>query len=152
MKKHWLIRRMQLPSGATLSRLLKGTTDNTGIQFVRYTVVGGCAFIVDFSCLFVLTSYCHIHYLLSAAFAFILGLTVNYLLSITWVFNKRKMRSMWAEFSLFAAIGVGGLLLNELFMWFFTEVVLFYYLISKAVSTVLVYIYNFGVRKLTLFS
>jgi putative flippase GtrA len=143
---------MPFLSEITLPRLLKGSTDNTGIQFMRYTLVGGCAFIVDFSCLFVLTSYCHVHYLVSAAFAFVLGLVVNYVLSIRWVFNERRMRSMWVEFSLFAAIGLGGLLLNELFIWFFTEVVLFYYLISKAVSTVLVYIYNFGVRKLTLFS
>jgi putative flippase GtrA len=143
---------MPFLSEITLPRLLKGSTDNTGIQFMRYTLVGGCSFIVDFSCLFVLTSYCHVHYLVSAAFAFVLGLVVNYVLSIRWVFNERRMRSMWVEFSLFAAIGLGGLLLNELFIWFFTEVVLFYYLISKAVSTVLVYIYNFGVRKLTLFS
>jgi putative flippase GtrA len=143
---------MPFLSEITLPRLLKGSTDNTGIQFMRYTLVGGCSFIVDFSCLFVLTSYCHVHYLVSAAFAFVLGLVVNYVLSIRWVSNERRMRSMWVEFSLFAAIGLGGLLLNELFIWFFTEVVLFYYLISKAVSTVLVYIYNFGVRKLTLFS
>jgi putative flippase GtrA len=139
-------------SKISLSQLYKGHSNNTAIQFLRYTLVGGCAFIVDFSSLFVLTSYYHIHYLISAAIAFLLGLAVNYTLSIIWVFSQRKLRNMWIEFALFSLIGVGGLLLNELFMWFFTEILLFHYLMSKAVSTVIVYLYNFFMRKLTLFS
>jgi putative flippase GtrA len=62
------------------------------------------------------------------------------------------MNGRLSEFFVFALIGLGGLLLNEVFIWFFTEVLLLFYLVSKAISTVLVYLYNFLVRRLVLFS
>ena len=143
---------MRLFQESVFSVLFRNGTNNTAVQFLRYTVVGGCAFAFDFSCLFFLTSYCHLHYLVSAAIAFLVGLAVNYILSVGWVFNHRRMNSRLSEFVVFALIGVGGLLLNEVFIWFFTEVLLFFYLVSKAISTVLVYLYNFLVRKVVLFS
>jgi len=141
------------PSQETVFRVLfTNGTNNTTVQFLRYTVAGGCAFAFDFSCLYFLTSYCHVYYLVSAAIAFLVGLAVNYALSIAWVFNRRRMSNWLSEFVVFALIGVGGLVLNEVFIWFFTEVVLLFYLISKAISTILVYLYNFLVRKFVLFS
>lgn len=139
-------------SNAIVSRIFRGSTESTAIQFIRYTAVGGLAFLVDFSCLFFLTSYLNVYYLFSAAIAFILGLFTNYSLSVRWVFSNRKIKSNALEFVIFAGIGVGGLALNELFIWFFTEVILLHYLLSKACSTVFVYVYNFVVRKFTLFS
>jgi len=137
----------------TLFRVLfTNGTDSTAVQFLRYTLVGACAFAFDFSCLFFLTSYCHVYYLISAAIAFLVGLAVNYALSVAWVFNRRRMNSWFSEFVVFALIGLGGLLLNEVFIWFFTDILLLFYLLSKAISTVLVYLYNFLVRKYVLFS
>lgn len=135
-----------------IEKLLKNQTENTFIQLFRYTFVGGVAFIVDFSLLFVLTEFLNIHYLASAAIAFLLGLTTNYILSIVWVFSKRRIRSRWFELGIFAVIGIVGLALNELFIWFFTEHIHFHYLLSKIVSTVFVYLWNFFARKSILFS
>ncbi len=126
-------------------------TNNTLIQLFRYTFVGGIAFIIDFGSLFALTEFFHIHYLISAAIAFLFGLSTNYCLSILWVFDKRAVQSRWMEFFIFGFIGLIGLGLNELIIWFFTEKIHFHYLISKIVSTIVVYCWNFFVRKLTLF-
>ncbi len=60
------------------------------LQFLSYSLVGGLAFVVDYGSLWLLTEKCHLYYLISAAIAFLLGLTVNYLLSTTWVFTERK--------------------------------------------------------------
>ncbi len=78
-----------------IERLLKGPTERTSIQLFRYTFVGGVAFIVDFSSLFVLTDFFGIYYLISAALAFILGLATNYVLSIIWVFSRRTLINNW---------------------------------------------------------
>lgn len=134
-----------------IKEFLKNPTDNTFIQLFRYTFVGGVAFIVDFAALFVLTEYFHIYYLTSAALAFLLGLTVNYILSIVWVFSKHTLRNKWYEFGVFALIGIIGLGFNEFFIWFFTESVHFHYLLSKVVSTIFVYSWNFFTRKFILF-
>ncbi len=126
-------------------------SDTSSIQFFRYTFVGGGAFIVDFGSLFVLTEFFNIHYLISAAIAFLLGLTINYILSIVWVFSKRILRNKSLEFGIFAFIGIMGLGFNELFIWFFTEQAHFHYLVSKIISTIFVFLWNFGARKFILF-
>ncbi len=134
-----------------IEKLLKSQTDNTLIQLFRYTFVGGVAFIVDFSLLFIFTDFFGIYYLISAALAFLLGLTTNYILSIVWVFNKRTLKNRWLEFGIFSSIGIIGLGFNEFIIWFFTEYVYFHYLQSKIVSTVFVYLWNFFARKFILF-
>ena len=134
-----------------IEKLLKRKTNNIFIQLFRYTFVGGFAFIVDFGSLFVLTEFIHIYYLISAAIAFILGLGTNYILSIIWVFDKRIFKNKYIEFMIFGIIGIVGLGLNELFIWFFTEKMHFYYLISKIISTFFVYLWNFFARKFILF-
>ncbi|HNS26245.1 MAG TPA: GtrA family protein, partial [Methanobacteriaceae archaeon] len=83
--------------------------------------------------------------------AFILGLIVNYILSISWVFNNRKLNSSTLEFGVFSLIGMVGLGLNEVFIWFFTAEVGFYYLISKIISAIIVLFWNFFARKYVLF-
>ncbi|MBI5680415.1 MAG: GtrA family protein [Methanobacterium sp.] len=136
---------------STIDKLIKNQTDNTHIQFFRYIFVGGIAFIVDFGSLFILTQYFGIYYLFSAAIAFILGLIANYALSIKWVFNKRTLNNIWSEFTIFTVIGVIGLGLTVLFMWFFTEYITLYYLFSKIITASLVLFWNFSARKITLF-
>jgi len=131
--------------------LLKKHTDNTFIQLFRYTFVGGIAFIVDFLTLFIFTEIFSIHYLVSAAMAFLLGLATNYILSIVWVFSRHTISNKWYELGIFALIGIVGLGLNEFFIWIFTESFHLYYLLSKIVSTVLVYLWNFFARKFILF-
>ncbi len=135
----------------TVHKLLTQSTDKTGIQFFRYIFVGGVAFLVDFASLYVFTDYIGIFYLISAAIAFILGLITNYILSINWVFNRRSLDNKTIEFSVFAFIGIVGLGLNELLIWFFTAEVGFFYLLSKIVAAIIILFWNFFARKVTLF-
>lgn len=134
-----------------IERLFKNKVDNTFIQLFRYAFVGGFAFIIDFGSLFIFTEFFGIHYLISAPIAFILGLITNYILSIVWVFKKRKFRKKSFEFGIFGLIGIVGVGFNELFIWFFTEYVHLYYLTSKIISTGFVFLWNFFVRKSVLF-
>ncbi len=134
-----------------IQRSLKDSTDKTHIQLFRYLFVGGAAFIVDFLSLFILTDFFGIYYLISAAIAFLLGLIANYFLSISWVFNKRKLKNRHIEFGMFAIIGIVGLGLNEIFIWFFTQDLQVYYLISKIFAAIIILFWNFFARKYVLF-
>ncbi|MGZ7208888.1 MAG: GtrA family protein [Methanobacterium sp.] len=136
---------------SSLDKLIKNQTDSTHIQFFRYIFVGGAAFIVDFCSLYILTSTFSVYYLYSAAIAFTLGLIANYLLSISWVFNKRTLDNIWSEFIIFTSIGIIGLVLNELIIWFFTDYVGLFYLLSKIIAAALILFWNFFARKFTLF-
>ncbi len=132
--------------------LFKKRSSNVILQLFRYTLVGGLAFSIDFGTLFIFTEYFHVYYLVSAGIGFLCGLTVNYILSVIWVFNKRTLESRLFEFLLFSFIGIVGLGLNEIFMWILTDFLMIYYLISKVITTIIVYLWNFFARKYILFN
>jgi putative flippase GtrA len=135
-----------------LKSIILNKSDKTSVQFFKYVFVGGIAYCVDFGSLFFLTEVVKIHYLVSAAVAFILGLVTNYALSIFWVFSKRTLANKRTEFLIFSIIGLVGLGLNEVIIRLFTESMHFHYLISKIFSTVVVFLWNFTARKKILFS
>lgn len=126
-------------------------TTNIWIQLIRYGFVGGFAFLADYGSLYLLTDVVGLHYLWSAAFAFSIGLTVNYLLSISYVFNASRKAKLWVEFTVFLVIGVIGLGLNELIMWCGCEWIGLHYMIVKLISTGVVFFWNFLARKFILF-
>jgi putative flippase GtrA len=130
---------------------LFGTTSSVLGQFGRYLIVGGVAFLVDFTFLYLLTEAAGLHYLISAAVAFLLGLVTNYALSRVWVFNRRTVENVALEFFIFAVIGIVGLALNEGVIWFGAEEIHLHYLIAKIISTGIVLVWNFGARKMILF-
>lgn len=135
-----------------LSTALTAKTNRLPAQFLRYFMVGGVAFVVDFAALFLLTEFGHLYYLVSAAIAFTAGIAVNYALSVTWVFDHRSLDNKMHEFAIFAVVGIIGLALNTSLMWFFTELLGLHYLRSKGVAAVTIFIFNFGARKALLFS
>lgn len=134
-----------------IHQLFASKTDNTLIQLFRYFFVGGFAFVVDYGSLFILTEYCEVNYLTSAAIAFLLGLLINYLISILWVFDKRIVNNRWVEFLIFAVIGGIGLVLNEIIMYFGREILGLHYMFSKLCSTGIVFFWNFFARKIILY-
>jgi putative flippase GtrA len=131
--------------------LIFGPTRNIASQFARYVVVGSIAFVVDFLTLYALTDWLYVYYLTSAAIAFIVGLTCNYMLSRVWVFDRRTMQNTCFEFTVFAAIGLIGLGLTEAAMWFLIEILHVYYLLAKIGTAALVFLWNFSARRYALF-
>lgn len=130
-----------------LYRLCIEKTDDTKIQFFRYIFVGGTAAVVNIGSLFVLKECCHIHYLIANIIGFLLGLITNYLLSKALVFTKENTMSKITEFASYAIIGVIGLGFDTFFVWLFTDLIALYYMVSKIISTFLVFIWNFVARK-----
>lgn len=121
------------------------------LQFAKYLVVGGIAFAADFVTLFALTHFIGWHYLASASAGFLLGLGINYMLCLAWIFDERAITNRAFEFTIFAAIGLVGLLLNDLLIWLLTEWGNLYYLLSKAIAAGFILIFNFSLRRKILF-
>jgi putative flippase GtrA len=134
-----------------LKDILINKSDNLVVQLLRYTFVGGLAFIVDFGLLFILTEFAGLYYLASATCSFIAGLLVNYYISTIWVFGSSPYKK-GMEFLLFAIIGITGLGLNDVLIWVFTEKAGIYYMLSKLLTAVLVYLWNFLGRRYLIFN
>ena len=134
-----------------ISKIIIKKTNNGFIQFVRYGLVSVIALAVDFGGMVLLVELLSIHYLVAATVSFISGLAVNYLLSRAWVFTERKYESRVKEFIIFTGIGIVGLLLNNSIMWLAVEKIGIYYIFSKIIATILVFFWNFGLRKMLVF-
>ncbi len=119
---------------------------------MRVFLVSVLALGVDVGLLTLMTELFAVHYLLSSLIGFCGGLITNYLLSISWAFEAREMTNRKKEFLVFCLVGVIGLGLNQLLLWTLTDLAHLYYLLSKAISVVLLFFWNYGVRKYLLFS
>ena len=125
-------------------------TENVTIQVFRALIVGGIAFIADAGPMWLLT-VAGLHYLISGSIGFLLAVTVNYLLSIRFVFFQKASMGPGGEFSVYIAISLVGLLLTMLLLWFFTEIAGLFFMVSKVIATIVVFGWNFTARKLILY-
>lgn len=120
-------------------------------QIIKFGVVGGLAFIIDYGLLIFCTEVLGINYLISSAIAFSIAVIFNYILSTLWVFdtsgNQNDKRMQFVAFVILSIIGLG---LTELLMWLGTDVIGIYYLITKIGATAIVMVYNFVTRKMLL--
>lgn len=130
-----------------INKLFRERTDNLYLQFFRYIFVGGTAFVVDFFFLYFFSDICGIYYLISAILSFIISVLVNYLMSTKWVFNQDNIENKVLEFNLFIIISTIGLGFTEVLLYFFTDILGLYYLISKIISAIIVLFWNFLARR-----
>lgn len=122
----------------------------TAAEFVRYFIASGGALGVDFS-LYRLSLVLGLAYPEAAVIGFCAGAVVAYAASIAWVFEARSVRRAGVEFGVFVAIGVAGLALTEWLLWLQVERFGLPPLWSKIGAAGVVFVFNFVVRKTTLF-
>lgn len=127
-------------------------------EFFRYGIVGGIAFLADFGALVgtkeLLFRDWSSGVYVAAVVGFVVGLVVNYWLSLLFVFTAQKDRGKgrsWGAFLVFGIIGVVGLGLTELGMWVGVELLAWNYMIVKMLVTGAVLMWNYLGRKLIIF-
>lgn len=119
------------------------------MQFCRYVLVGGIAFVADFT-VFNGVLALQGHYILATAVGFLVGVAVNYSLCVSWVWRGTQARTR-KDLAIFTLIGVGGLLLTTLLMVLLVDFFAFDARISKIVVAIIVLFWNFGLRKVFVF-
>lgn len=119
------------------------------MQLIRFAIVGVIAAAVDVGALVILKQLLHIDVLISSAISFCASVTVNYLLSMSFVFKSKK-QSKIKEFIIFVFLSVGGLCLNQMILWIGVKYMSVYYLTVKFLAMIIVPIYNFLTRKIFL--
>lgn len=117
-------------------------------QMIKFGFVGFLCFFIDYGIMVLLTEVAGIVYLVSSACSFTVSVIVNYILSVTFVFETDKEKSRIKEFIVFVFLSIIGLGINQLCMWFGVELLHISYLIVKIGATAVVMVYNFISRKL----
>lgn len=115
-------------------------------DFFLYLIVGGIATIVEWIIFYILNSLFYLHYIPSTIIAYIISTFSNWAAGRLLVF-KRSEKGFVAEiFSIYAA-SIIGLLLNLAIMWVIIDFVNANSMIAKIVATILVFLWNYIVRK-----
>ena len=117
------------------------------MQILKFGVVGGTAFLIDYGIFTILSQLLNIHYLIASIISFSISVIYNYILSIKWVFDVSKKQTS-KEFIIFIILSVIGLGLNSLIMYVSVDLMKIHEMISKIVATVIVMVYNFITRKI----
>lgn len=133
-----------------LDILLPKKTSKSVRQFFSYLVCGGFATISDMIVLFTLANILHINHLIAAAFGFLAGVATNYTLNTMLVFESKGKKK--TEFTIFALIGIGGLLWTELILWLLVDNLSLNLMIAKMIAVILVLNWNFFMRKKLVFA
>jgi putative flippase GtrA len=118
----------------------------------RYFAASAIALALDFTVYVGLIRLADVAYLVAAPIGFTLGLAAVYALSVRWVFRHRRLADARVEFLVFASIGLAGIALNQLAIYAGVEQLSLSYEMAKIASAAVVFCFNFGLRKLLLFT
>lgn len=119
---------------------------------VRYGFVSVLALVVDVAALMAGVEWFGLAPVLAATLSFSLGIVVNFACTRVWVFTRRRHARRRVEFALFVLVGVIGLALNAAIMAGLHEGLGVHYLLAKAVSTAIVFFWNFLARRQFIYS
>lgn len=117
-------------------------------EIVRFLLVGGGCFLLDYGLLFGLTEYGGFNYLTSSAISFTVSLVVNYILCVTVVFRARHQSVR--QTALFAATSLAGLAINQACMYVFVDVAGIWYMLAKIGAAAVVTVWNYITKRLVL--
>lgn len=131
----------------TKAGVLSIIKNDTFTQAVKYFVVGGFCTLLDFTILYGLTHFLHFHYVWSSIISFMSGTILNYYLCTFWIFKIRVVENRNLELFYYFIITAVGLSINTLLIWGFTEFLSLYFMLSKALATIVTFWWNFGARK-----
>lgn len=131
-------------------------------EILRFVITGGVCFLVEFIALVVLRDKIGLDTLAAVPIAFLISVILNYLLCIKWVFTGDKDQGNAAKMG-FLITSVMGLFLNEGFMYLFRVMfgedqkvltalgfTVTMYMVNKALSTLLVMIWNYFTKRAVL--
>ena len=99
------------------------------LQMFKFAIVGGTAFLIDYIILIICKEVFHLDTLLSAAIGFTISTIVNYILSVTWVFDVSGKHSGKRNFIIFVIFSIFINIfekLLKLMLWFILWISMFF--------------------------
>ncbi len=119
-------------------------------QIIKFGAVGFLCFFIDYGIMVALVELAGFGELIASGCSFAVSVTVNYILSITVVFDTDKGADK--QFAVFVILSLIGLGINQLIMWAGVAWLGRYmkraYMVVKIFATAVVMVYNFITRKM----
>lgn len=115
-------------------------------EILRFCFVGGVSFFIDYGLLYFGIEVFKLNYLISSAIAFSIAVIVNYFLCIQFVFKQVNSQNK-KVLIIFIGSSIVGLILNQICMYSFVEVLKIHYLIAKIFATAIVTVWNYVMKR-----
>lgn len=118
-------------------------------HFIRYLIVGGTTFIIDFGLLFSLYSKLKIHIAISTSVAYWIAVVYNFILNRYWTFNTHEKESLKRHIIMYVAL----LIVNYLFVVIFVSALSHHinYIFAKALAVIIQMSWTYPVYKKIIF-
>ena len=139
-------------------------THNSVVQLFRSVISGMSSTFIDVISLALFVFFFKFNVSVATALAFIIGISVNYILNSFWVFSADNLNSRIKEITEFIFVSAIGLLLNMLIINIFDRYLskfkIFgnlippdkYYLVGKVLVAMIVFLWNFFARKYIIYN
>ena len=121
------------------------------MRIIRYAAVGASAAAVDFLIFAVFAKLLGFNYLLVGAVGFIIATTINYFLSIRFVFESGVRFGFHKEITLVFLISFTALGVNQAVLYVGIGILGWEMLLTKICATGSVFFWNFGARSQFIF-
>ena len=116
-------------------------------SIIKYSIVGGIAFIVDFSIFYMAINFFEINYFVSGIYSFIAGVFVNYFLARRFVFyNHNKVKKSTEFVGVYLISGI-GLLIHQFTIYSLVEFINSDIYVSKILTSIIVLLWNYNMRR-----
>ncbi len=116
------------------------------MEIVRFCLVGGSCFLMDYGLLYVLTEYGGINYWYSSGISFTVTVLINYWLCVVYVFHGARHQTK-KQAAVFIGSSIAGLAINQLCMWILVDLLGMYYMYAKLVATAVVTVWNYVMKR-----
>jgi putative flippase GtrA len=104
-------------------------------HFVRYLIVGGTTFVIDFGILYTLHTHFNVKIAAATSIAYWVSITYNFLLNRYWSFDKREKESLQHHITTYFMLLIFNYFFVLLFVSFFSHHINF--IIAKAIAVLL---------------
>lgn len=115
-------------------------------EIIRFCIVGGLSFLVDYGLLFACTEWVGLYYLYSSAISFTASVIFNYWLCVVYVFHGARHQNK-KQATIFIGSSIIGLGLNQICMWAFVSILGIYYMLAKIFATAIVTVWNYVMKR-----
>jgi len=120
-------------------------------EFVRYSIAGTTATILNLLIIYLLTDSLHIYYVGSGVAAYIISGTYNFVLNKVWTFREKLHHKIIIKYSGFLTLNIGALFANALLLYIYTDVFGLYYVFSQFFAILSIALINYVINKFIIF-